>query len=118
MEVLVSIRVSDVGLRNALESRLRESPGLRLAANGGELARGSVIVSVVRDCPPPDCARLASEGRRVIILVPVHRAQEAEQYRVAGAAAYLPMDLDVERLAGAIRDADSVRNDTIRSASR
>jgi DNA-binding NarL/FixJ family response regulator len=101
----VQVVASDEALRSALVNRL-QAADLEPAPRGGTLdhvCSPGVVVATTSDCPSERCAELAASGVRVVVLAPVPRPGERERYLRAGAAAYLPMDVDGRELVRSVR---------------
>lgn len=107
---VVHVATSDVSLHRALRSRLTRTEPFKVSAFEGavgEAARGDIVVTTVSACPVEHCAELASQGVAVIVLAAIPRQAEADQYRAAGAAAYIAMTVDSEELLRELRGAAS-----------
>lgn len=99
---------SDALLRRALLAKLRTAhlEGITLPDHDGRLttlAPGDMVITPVADCPLERCSELARSGVRVIILAPIPRESERQQYLDAGASGYVPMTIDSNDLIAAIR---------------
>jgi DNA-binding NarL/FixJ family response regulator len=70
-----------------------------------EPAPGDVLV-ITRDSASEQlCRENADRGVRVIVLAPLLRAEQQAAFMAAGALHYLPMDLDLQVLVGAVSEA-------------
>ena len=101
---------SDRLLRRALLAKLRSAhlEGVVMPERDGWLGAaesGDMVITPVADCPPERCTELARAGIRVIVLAPIPRDAERQQYLDAGASGYVPMTIDSNDLIAAIRGA-------------
>ena len=102
----VHVVASDETLRSALVNRLQAAE-LVPPPRGDTLDHvysSGVVVATTADCPSERCAELAAAGVRVVVLAPVPRQGERDRYLRAGAAAYLPMDVDGRELVRSVRN--------------
>ncbi len=93
----VYIATDNAALRRGLMAQFGQQPSLFFVPDSspdGLAVPGDVLVSTPSDTPAERCAELAAEGLRVVILAPVPREREHQRYRLAGAAAYLPMSVE------------------------
>lgn len=97
----LEVRASNSWLREVLEERLTEALQRELAAPAENAAK-PVVVAVVSACTPEECAELVDGGSSVAVLAPVPTDSERGRYLLSGAAAYLPMTVDMERLVSTI----------------
>jgi hypothetical protein len=101
----ISLLFSDVGLANVLRDRVVAATGRRVVVLdelNGSLSRLGILVTSTTQCSPAECAGIAEAGVRVIILAAVPSDFQRGLYESAGAAAYLPMALDLDPLFAAI----------------
>lgn len=108
MATSIHVVTSDPSLRRALTARLERSPGLVLSGDDGVASpfqTADIVVTPASDCEPEHCARLARSGVKVIVLAAIPREREKEQYLAAGAAAYVPMAVDLDQLLSEIHGA-------------
>ncbi len=99
----VHVRASDVFLGRVLRSRLTQHLGERARfAPAGADPKGGVVVATSPACRPEECAELVDRGASVVVLAPVPSAAEEERYLSAGAAAYLPMLINLTPLYSAV----------------
>lgn len=71
-------------------------------ADGVPATPGDVVITTNRECPPETCSELVLSGLQVIVLAAVPRETERVRYAAAGADCYLPMHVDLLRLARAL----------------
>jgi len=105
---VVHVATSDVSLHRALKSRLARTDGVTVSAFEGavgEAAKGDIVVTTVSECPVEHCAELSTRGIAVIVLAAIPRQSEADQYRAAGAAAYIAMTVNSDELLREVRRA-------------
>ncbi|WP_322795082.1 hypothetical protein [Tepidiforma sp.] len=99
----------DPALRRAVVARLERAAQLGEHPEGGVdfdgLGAGDIVITTPGDCPPETAHLAARAGAAVIILAPIPRPEEADRYRRAGVAAYLPMLIDGTDLVEAVRSA-------------
>lgn len=116
MEAKVHVITSDGALRRALVSRLQNAPNLPVTVlperpENGHYAPGAILLIPVTELPISRCEELARLGLRVIVLAAMPRDADASRYREAGAAAYIPMSVDLTPLFETIRSTlESVRS--------
>ena len=67
------------------------------------LPPGSVLVVVSGDCRPALCLPMRRGGVEVVVLAALPQEEEGHEFLRCGAAAYLPMDMDLSTLADSIR---------------
>jgi hypothetical protein len=84
-------------LRRALVARLGGVDGVECKSVERPecVADARVVVGPAHVVTTDQCAAMAARGVKVVILTPVPTDEEANLYRAAGAAAYLPMLLDL-----------------------
>jgi DNA-binding NarL/FixJ family response regulator len=103
---IVHVATTDATLHRALRSRLSRAEGFSVSDFGrasGALTMGDIVITTVSECPVDHCAEMAAKGLAIIILAAIPRQSEADQYRAAGAAAYVAMTVDSEDLMSAVR---------------
>ncbi len=106
MVVTIHVVSADGRLREALRSRLGTalcSCVVAWAAAVGGAAAGDVVVAPTAELSVSDCARLARDGVRVVVLAPIPRLIEERSYSAAGARGYLPMTVDTGPLIEAVK---------------
>lgn len=108
VEANVHVITADGALRRALVSRLQNAPNLPVTVlqerpENGHYAPGEILLIPVSELPLERCEELARQGLRVIALAPMPRESDGVRYRDAGAAAYIPMSVDLAPLLGAVK---------------
>jgi len=99
----VHVKASDALLGRVLQTRLTQHLGdLAEFAPPDSEPKSGVVVATSPACKPEECAELVSRGASVVVLAPVPTASEEERYRSAGAAAYLPMVINLGPLYAAV----------------
>jgi len=99
----VHVKASDALLGRVLQTRLTQHlGGLAEFAPPDSEPKSGVVVATSPACKPEECAELVSRGASVVVLAPVPTASEEERYRSAGAAAYLPMVINLGPLYAAV----------------
>ncbi len=91
-------------LRRSIELVLTESFGQDVEVACGLHAvsgQADIVIAVDSACPPVECAQLAGKGAAVVVLAAIPTPGEEARYRMAGAAAYLPMEVDAHLLLAA-----------------
>jgi hypothetical protein len=87
----------------ALAERLKRAfPGIMVDSEPGADDESGIVITSPADCPIARCRELAAAGHRVLIVAPIPQPAQAEAYASAGAASYLPMDINVMDLTEAI----------------
>lgn len=109
-ERTISLHFTDVSLANALRDRIAaDAPDRRIVVVDDLVqsvrACGTLVTSTTQ-CSPAECAGLAEAGMHVIVLAAVPSEFQKGLYESAGAAAYLPMTLDLAPLIAAIKRVD------------
>ncbi|MGK2964220.1 MAG: hypothetical protein ACSLFM_01290 [Tepidiformaceae bacterium] len=104
----IRILAASDALRGALAMRLAEARTIAPSVTlDGAMERGDIAVVSALDYPPPACNELVRQGIRVVVLAPVARESDREEFMQAGVYAYLPMAVDadelVDHLEGALR---------------
>lgn len=111
MERALRIAVGDARLRAALEGHLASR--FRLLTEPDTMHAGSagqVVVAGSSYLTPSECADLVASGAAVVVLAPVPRDAERDQYLAAGASSYVAMTIDRESLVRAIQEAGEPRS--------
>lgn len=110
MEPALRIAVGDARLHAALAAHL--AGRFRLLDEDDSSPAGGVgrvIVVAAGYLTPGECAELVAGGAAVVVLAPVPRDAERDQYLAAGASSYVAMTLDRESLVRAIQQAGDSR---------
>jgi len=108
MVVTIHVVSADGRLRQALRSRFGTALCGCVVATAtavGGVAAGDVVVAPAAELSVSDCARLARDGVRVVVLAPIPRLLEEHRYSAAGARSYLPMTVDTGPLIEAVKRA-------------
>jgi hypothetical protein len=101
----ISVYFADPALANALRERLAAATDETVEVVDdvvSQLGQLGTLVTSTTQCSPAECAGIAEAGGQVIVLAAVPSDFQKQLYESAGAAAYLPMALDLAPLVAAI----------------
>ncbi len=100
----IRVHTGDHSLAHQLSSRLGSVLGraVTVLCSLRDTLAPSILVTTTSQCSADECAGLAESGVSVVILAALPSSFQEQSYLSAGAAHYLPMNLDIEPLADAL----------------
>lgn len=97
----IGIITSDPTLAEQLQARLETLLARNVTILDGwrQTTAGDLVITTTTACSPDECAGLTHSGVAVVVLAALPSDFQERNYRLAGAAGYLAMNLDTEPLA-------------------
>jgi DNA-binding response OmpR family regulator len=102
MESSVAVQVGDPVLGKVLSSRLGQLTGAEVHPGAARLPADAVVITAASSCALSQCTSLARRGTSVVVLAELPTTADRSRYLAAGAAAYLPMAVDLSPLVAVV----------------